>query len=87
MKTPTLTKTDALEYMREGRPLVRMHTRIGMKWFIAPGGEVSDAVAAHILARSDVQPGRDGMFPGCDQTFRLARDWRREVCRKENSYA
>jgi hypothetical protein len=62
MKTPTLTETDALEYMREGRPLVRMHTPTGLEWYVVPGGRVSDVVAARILARRGVARPRRLVF-------------------------
>ena len=47
-----------------------------MRWFIVPGGQVTDAVAGRILARRDVQPHDSGLFPGCEQTFQLRGDWR-----------
>jgi hypothetical protein len=48
-----------------------MNTRYGTKWFIVPGGEVSEKVASELLNRPDVQPNNDGLFPGLSQTFRL----------------
>jgi hypothetical protein len=58
--------------MRNGQSLVRMHVPCGQAWFIAPrGGEVTTETAEALLARNDVQPGGDGLFKGCDQTFRL----------------
>jgi hypothetical protein len=77
MKTKTLAENDALELMREGRSMLKMHTVQGMQWFIAPGGQITETVAQRILARPDVQPHNDGLFPGCSQTFRLLKDWRR----------
>ena len=61
----------AVDRMRKGGILMQMHTRIGLCWFIVPGGEVSPAVADKLLERSDVQPSEDGLFPGISQTFRL----------------
>src|SRR6266436_2236896 len=78
MKTPeTLREDCALKLMREGRPMLKMHTRQGLQWFVAPGGQITNTVASRILARSDVQPSADGLFPNCDQTFRLRNNWRR----------
>jgi hypothetical protein len=77
MKTKTLAENDALELMREGRAMFKMHTVQGMQWFIAPGGQITETVAQRILARPDVQPQRDGLFPYCDQTFKLRSNWRR----------
>src|SRR5262249_3488833 len=57
---------DAIEYMRNGQSLVRMHVPCGQAWFIAPrGGEVTTETAEALLARNDVQPGGDGLFKGC----------------------
>jgi hypothetical protein len=70
-KSKVLTEDFALELMREGRPLMRMHTVHGMQWFVVPGGQINNSTAEKILARPDVQPGREGLFPQCEQTFRL----------------
>jgi hypothetical protein len=72
-----LSENVALELMRENRPLMRMHTTDGLRWYVVPGGWITDAIAQQILRRSDVQPQRDGLFPNCDQTFRLKNNWRR----------
>jgi hypothetical protein len=61
----------AADLMRRGSILARMNTRYGTKWFIVPGGEVSEKVASELLNRPDVQPNNDGLFPGLSQTFRL----------------
>jgi hypothetical protein len=76
MRKQTIPENSALELMREGRPLMKLHTVRGRRWFVVPGGEVSDRVAERILQRPDVQPHQDGLFPGCDQTFCLRADWR-----------
>jgi hypothetical protein len=57
--------------MREGRPVMKEHSADRMRWYIEPGLQVADAVAAHILERADVRACRDGLFLGCEQTFRL----------------
>ncbi|PWT93557.1 MAG: hypothetical protein C5B56_00540 [Proteobacteria bacterium] len=71
MRDQTLSETFALELMREGKLLMRMHTTAGMRWFIVPGGQVADSVVRRLLARPDVQPQDSSLFPGCEQTFRL----------------
>ena len=76
MRDQTLSEADALELLRKGRPLQKMHTHNGMRWFVVPGGQVTDAVACRIPARRDVQPRDRGLFPGCEQTFQLRGDWR-----------
>jgi hypothetical protein len=76
MRDRTLSETFALELMREGKLLMKMHTPSGMRWFVVPGGQITDAVATRILARPDVQPHDSGLFPGCEQTFQLRGDWR-----------
>jgi len=72
MSTPLLKVTEraAVDLMRDGRRhLVQMHTRHGIKWFLVPGGEVRDELAQALLARADIQPSNDGLFPGISQTF------------------
>jgi hypothetical protein len=76
MKNKPLSETFALDLMREGKLLIKMHTTNGMRWFIVRGGPVTDSVAERILARPDVQPHDNGLFPGCAQTFRLCAGWR-----------
>ena len=75
MRDQTLSEAFALELLREGKLLTRMHTVNGMRWFIVPGGQVADSTAKRILSRPDVQPHDSGLFPGCEQSFRLRRDW------------
>jgi hypothetical protein len=66
-----ISETNALELLREGRLLTRMHTKIGMRWFVIPGGQIADAVAKRILARKDIKPHDGGLFPNCEQTFQM----------------
>jgi hypothetical protein len=78
-----ISEVDALEYLREGSLLMRMHhSGDRLRWYIVAtercqgGGQIADAVAERILRRNDVQPHNDGLFPGCSQTYRMRRDWR-----------
>jgi hypothetical protein len=73
---PMIDETFALELLREGKLLMRMHTLDGMRFFIVPGGQIADNVAQRILARKDVQPVDSGLFPGHEQTYRMRADWR-----------
>jgi hypothetical protein len=57
--------------MRSGAPLVRMHSPTGVRWYVVPGGEVSEQIAQKIIAEPDVFPANDGLFPGIPQTYRL----------------
>jgi hypothetical protein len=61
----------AIDLMRENKPLMKMHTPSGMAWFVLGGGRIPDVVAEHIIARPDVEPGRDGLFSNLSQTYRL----------------
>jgi hypothetical protein len=76
MRNETISEAFALELMREGKLLMRMHTTNGLRWFVVAGGKLTDSVAERILARPDVQPSDPGLFRGCEQTFRLSADWR-----------
>jgi hypothetical protein len=78
LPAPRLLNFDiALELMRDGCPLVRMHLPVsegGHAHYIVGkgGGRVSDKTAEALLGRNDVQPSGDGMF-GTAQTFRIKR--------------
>jgi hypothetical protein len=63
----------ALARMRTGSCLVHMHSKVktARTWFVVPGGEVTDAVAAEIRERPDVVGGEDGLFPNCGQTWKM----------------
>lgn len=70
-----LTKKRAIELMRNQRSaLVKMHTSAsteGFAWYVIPGGPVSQEVAVSLLARPDIKPGQDGLWPSQDQTWRM----------------
>jgi len=59
----------ALELMRTGQCLVRLHTRHRVLWLLA-NGEVTGETAKKILERPDVEALGDGLFVGLSQTFR-----------------
>lgn len=64
----------ATELLRKpGACLVRMYTRnpAEFQWYIVPGGPVGLSVAEKLIERPDVHGGKDGLFPGCDQTWRF----------------
>jgi hypothetical protein len=73
MRDQTLSESFAIELLREGKLLMRMHTTAGRRWFIVGGGggQIAESVAKRLLARPDVQPHDSGLFPGHEQTFRL----------------
>jgi hypothetical protein len=72
-----ITEVFALELMRKGSLLMQMHcSGDRTRWFIVPGGQIADNVAARILARKDIQPFDSGLFPGHEQTYRMRSDWR-----------
>jgi hypothetical protein len=37
-----ISEKDAMELLRKGRLLTRMHTKVGLKWFVIPGGQIAD---------------------------------------------
>lgn len=71
MSRERLTTSRAADMMRSGGTLVQMHAKDGMRWYIVPGGPVTERIANELLERPDVQPSNDGLFPGISQTFRL----------------
>jgi hypothetical protein len=70
----TLNKA-MLAMQRPDASLIKMHVQGGgSEWFVTPkAGPVKPSVAAAILARPDVVGMEDGLFPGCSQSYRIAR--------------
>jgi hypothetical protein len=73
MRAPLKINTvfQAADLMRAGSTLQQMHSKNGLRWYLVPGGEIAERIANGLLARPDVQPSNDGLFPGVSQTFRL----------------
>jgi hypothetical protein len=68
----TIPEHHATELLRDGRRrLMKMHTQNGQRWFIVPGGLVSNATARKILARRDAHVFNDDLFPNNPQTYRI----------------
>ena len=67
----TLSTKRALDLMRTGSRLVHMHGT-NQRWFVEPGGAVTDAVAGEIRNHPSVIAQKDGLFPHHDQTWRMA---------------
>jgi hypothetical protein len=62
----------AIEAMRKPEArLVRMNGGRGAGYFVVPGGPVERAVAVKVMNHPLVRAGRDGLFPGHDQTWRM----------------
>ena len=77
INTQNLTEREVVELLRDGsRCLALMHSRRtsdGKEWYLIPGGRLKDEVAHTLLAREDIQPSNDGLFPGISQTFKYRR--------------
>ena len=71
MRASINTVFEAADRMRAGATLQQMHSKNGLRWYLVPGGEIAERIANGLLARPDVQPSDDGLFPGISQTFRL----------------
>jgi MOSC domain-containing protein YiiM len=56
-----------------GTYLMQMHTNTGPEFFVIPGGRVRSDDAAKIIARPDVVPHDNGLFPGIAQSWKLLR--------------
>ena len=69
-----ISERRAVELIRErGRCLARMNTVRGPKWFLIPGGEVSDETAARIRDMPQVAlEGRTLSWPRSDVALRLS---------------
>jgi hypothetical protein len=75
MKYPTpqkLSERKALEHMRRGSRLVCIHGNSRLfRWFVVPGGSVTDEIAAKVKRHPSVVGDKDGLFPDHDQTWRM----------------
>jgi hypothetical protein len=73
MRAPLKINTvlQAADLMRAGSTLTQMHSKSGLRWYIVPGGEITERIANGLLARPDVQPSNDGLFRGVSQTFKV----------------
>lgn len=64
----------ALAGMQRGACLCKMHAPDmpnGYGYFVVPGGYVTNTEAKSIQDRPDVWQGKDGLFPGFSQTWRM----------------
>jgi hypothetical protein len=68
---PKINALRAADLMRAGSTMMQMRATDGLRWYITPGGEITEHVANQLLSRPDVQPSNDGLFPGISQTFKL----------------
>lgn len=68
---PDMPQGKALDLMRTGAVLVKMHERTRVSHYVVPGGRVADATADQIEQRPDVVGQRDGLFPQHDQCWRM----------------
>lgn len=68
-----ISYTRATDLMRAGSCLAQMHTKNGSEHFIVPGGKVMADIAAKLKEHPQVRSGKDGLFPGHDQTWTLGR--------------
>ena len=44
---------------------------VGKAYYLVPGGYVNPRDAEKIIARDDVLPNEDGLFPGCSQSWKM----------------
>jgi hypothetical protein len=69
------TVTLALDQMREGARLVRMHDKHGLEFYViverGRSRKIADETAAEILRHPKIVGCKDALFPGLDQTFRM----------------
>lgn len=66
----------ALDLLRQpNHSLIVMHSNdspSGRAYYVVPGGYVEPNDAQKIIQRPDVQPNADGLFPGCNQSWKLS---------------
>jgi MOSC domain-containing protein YiiM len=71
---PCLRLNKALDLLhRKDSRIMLMHTKDGPEFYVVPGGRVRADDAQKILARPDIVPFDDGLFPGNSQTWHMVR--------------
>jgi hypothetical protein len=74
-KNPPLSLKKAMNAMRLGARLVKMHqVATGPGFFVCPGGPVSRETASAIMKHPLVRGAGDSLFHGLDQTWRMVGD-------------
>jgi hypothetical protein len=53
--------------------LMLLHTNTGPEWHLVPGGRVRSDDAEKIIARPDVVPHDNGLFPGVERSLKMVR--------------
>jgi hypothetical protein len=66
-----LTLRRAVSLMHLNSRLVLMRTNSGTAYYVIPGGYVEPAIAEKIKQMPNVVPGKDNLFPGISQTWRI----------------
>lgn len=66
-----MTVNKALDLMRSGSVLIREHGERG-EYYLLPGGKLDERVAKKLQDHPQVSASQDGMWPGYDQTWKIA---------------
>jgi hypothetical protein len=66
-----LSKRKAVDLMHRGSCLIKAHARRGVEFFVVPGGPVDQTTAEEIMRLPNVRGGKDSLWPGMDQTWRM----------------
>ena len=62
----------SVDLMGRGSRLLCMTKPDGsLGWFLVPGREIPHEIARKLIARPDVTPQDDALFPGMSQTYRM----------------
>jgi hypothetical protein len=51
--------------------LIQTNNKGGPEFWIVLGGKVEPEMAARLIAHPQVRGGKDSLFPGLDQTYRI----------------
>jgi hypothetical protein len=71
MKAKPIGYQRAVDLMHTGARLCKMHTTDGFAHYVVAGGQVTADTAEKIKQHPFVRSGRDGLFPGHDQTWTM----------------
>jgi hypothetical protein len=70
MKTKILPEKRVRDLMGRGYPLIKTYG----EYYVPPYGKVDNQIAEKMINHALVRAGKDGLWPGLDQTYRMIKD-------------
>jgi len=72
MTTGQLKFHEAMDLLRrQDARLIQTNIKGRCEFWIVPGGKIEPGMATRIRAHPQIRAGKDSLFPGLDQTWRI----------------